>query len=66
MKRNWARYQKWCAMLAGGGMTLGILQGFEGINWANLITQLLTIWLSAIAQVLFGGELSSSTAIIGW
>jgi hypothetical protein len=55
MMSTWTRLQKKLSPLVCGGMTLGILQGFEMVNFADVITSLLVQWLSAIVSILLGG-----------
>lgn len=59
MRAKWVRCQKWCAAVASGGLTLGILQGFALVDFASLFTRLLTAWLSALVTLLFGGEVAA-------
>lgn len=61
MSPYWLRCRKWCVLLAGGGLTLGWLQGFQLIDWASFWTTLLSTWLSTLVSLLFGGNLSSVT-----
>jgi len=49
------RWHKRCVLLSCGGITLGILQGLAMVNWAQLFTQLLTQWLTALVAFLLGG-----------
>ena len=56
MRRKRMRYKQWCVLLASGGVTPGILQGLGLVNWASLFTSILTMWLSALAALLFGGD----------
>ncbi len=62
MRPNWNRYQKWCVALSSGGITLGIIQGLGMVSWAQLFTQFLTTWLSALVALLFGGQLPTTGA----
>ncbi len=45
-----------CVLLAVGGYTPGILQGFGLISWGGLITTFLSTWLAIIVTVLLGGD----------
>ncbi len=56
MRPNWIRYKKWCVILASGGITPGILQGFNTVNWASLLTSFLIQWLAVLVTLLFGGQ----------
>ncbi len=58
MHPTWVRWQKRLLILASGGITLGIIQGFNLINWPVFITQLLVQWLSVIVTLLFGGTVN--------
>ncbi len=49
------RLQKKCLLLSTGGVTLGILQGLELVNFASLIASLLASWLSMLVTLLLGG-----------
>lgn len=60
MRPKWVRCQKWCVVLANGGVTLGILQGFGLINWASLFAEFLATWLSVLVTLLLGGEVRLS------
>jgi hypothetical protein len=51
MHPMWLRWQKRCLVLASGGITLGILQGFGLINWPVFITQLLVQFFSIFARI---------------
>lgn len=43
-------------LLSCGGVTLGILQGFEMVNFASLFTSFLATLLSALVSFLLGGS----------
>ncbi len=58
MHPMWIRWQKRCLVLASGGITLGIIQGFNLINWPVFITQLLIQFLSVFVTLLFGGTVN--------
>ena len=58
MSSKWAAWQKWCVAVSSGGITLGIIQGFEMINWAYFFTEFLTTWLSALVTLLLGGQVN--------
>lgn len=49
------RYQKLCCALSTGGMTLGILQGLELVNYSNVLATFLANFLSLLVSILFGG-----------
>ena len=55
MRPIWMRLQKKCLLLSTGGVTLGILQGLELVNFASLIASLLASWLSMLVTLLLGG-----------
>ncbi len=65
MHPSWVRWQKRLAAMAGGGITLGILQGFSLINWPVFITQLLIQWLSVFVTLLFGGTVNQGGTTTG-
>jgi hypothetical protein len=44
------------AVLGSGGMTLGVLQAFDMISFANAIARFLATFLSLIVTVLLGGD----------
>jgi hypothetical protein len=50
------KYYKPLYLLSTGGVTLGILQGIEGINFANIWTTVLTQIFSALIAIFFGGS----------
>ncbi len=56
MRRSWLRMQRKVALLTTGGVTLGILQGLDMVNFSWVFTQFLTQVLSAIVVILFGGS----------
>lgn len=47
---------RWLVALSTGGVTLGILQSFSLINFAEIFTSFLTQWLSIFVTALFGGD----------
>ena len=53
MRPSWMRYRKLCVALSCGGLTLGVLQAFEMLNFAEIITNFLTVWLSALVTRAF-------------
>ncbi len=59
MQAKRIRVQKWCVVMSTGGLTLGIIQGFSLVNFAQIFTSLLATWLSIIVTALFGGDVSS-------
>lgn len=63
MRPGWLRSQKWCALVYGG-ILLGWLQGFEAVNFADLFTQLLSLWLSILVTVFLGGDLSQYSTLL--
>lgn len=58
MHARWMRVQKWCVALACGGLTPGILQGLGMVSFAQMFTQLLAVWLSALVVFLLGGDVT--------
>ena len=56
MRDSWLRMQRRVALLATGGVTLGILQGLSMVNFSWVFTQFLTELLSAFVVILFGGN----------
>ena len=58
MSAKWLRLKKLSVALSYGGITLGILQGLGGVNFASMFTQLLTMWLTALVTILLGGDVS--------
>ena len=54
--RNW---RSRVARLATGGLLLGLLQGVAGISYNDVLFEFLLRWLSVLAAVLFGGDLSN-------
>ena len=54
MKRLY-RVQRVLYGMACGGITLGILQGFEGIRFGEIIAALLVQFFSAIVALFLGG-----------
>lgn len=50
--------------LASGGVCLGLLQSFGGVNFAEILFQFLTQWVSVLATLLFGGELTNTDLLI--
>jgi len=63
MRSFWNRHRKACLALSQGGITLGILQGFSLVNFASLITSLLTSWVGILASLLFGGDPFGTTGV---
>jgi len=51
--------------LACGGVTLGVLQAFQGVDfnqiWFQFMAQLWSLFMGAIVTVFFGGDPSSLT-----
>lgn len=62
MRPKWLQSPKWRA-LAYGGLLLGWLQGLEAVNFADLFTQILSVWLSVIVTALFGGDVSQYSSL---
>lgn len=56
MRPNWMRLRKWCVALSWGGVTLGFLQAFEMINFAEIVTSFLSVFLSLLVTLLLGGD----------
>lgn len=63
MRSRWNRWQRRLVALSTGGMTLGILGGFEMVNFAQLFTQLLSQWLSLLVALLLGADPSTLVAL---
>ncbi len=61
MRPFWLRYRRTCVALSQGGITLGILQGLSLVNFASLITSLLSSWVGILASLLFGGDPFATT-----
>ncbi|MBK9119851.1 MAG: hypothetical protein IPM18_09670 [Phycisphaerales bacterium] len=53
----WHRKQRWLIAACSSGTTLGILQGFELVDFASLFTSFLASLLSLIVSLLLGGAL---------
>ena len=64
MRMTWVRCKKWCVVTASGGVTLGVLQGFSLVNFANLWTTLLITWLSALITLLLGGTATQTPGLV--
>lgn len=58
MQSRWARYRRWCAVLGSGGISLGIFSAYSLVSFAQIFTQLLSSWLSALVTLLLGGDAS--------
>lgn len=58
MRSHRPRWIRHIVALARGGITPGVLQGFNLVNFASLFASLLATWLSAIVTALFGGDIS--------
>jgi len=56
MRRHGMRYRKLCVALSCGGITLGIFQGLQLVNFAQLFTNFLSLLLSVLVSALFGGN----------
>jgi hypothetical protein len=54
----WKWWVRRVHLLASGAVTLGLLQGIEGVSLNQIWFQFLATWLSAIISILFGGDLS--------
>ena len=54
MKRL-CRLQRILYGIAGGGITLGILQAFQEVRFADIIAAILAQFFSALVALLFGG-----------
>lgn len=59
MQAKWIRYRRWCVGLSQGGVLLGVLQGLGMVNFAQLITDLLSQWLSILVALLLGVDPST-------
>lgn len=55
------RYKSKLSALACGGVSCGFIAGFGDIAWATVVVSILSIWLSALAQLLIQGSVDSST-----
>ncbi len=62
MRTKLLRYKKMYVALCSGGISLGLLQGFELLNFASIFAGWLAQLLSALITLLFGGELPGTTA----
>jgi len=62
MRTNLLRYKKMYVALCSGGISLGLLQGFEMVNFASIFASWLAQFLSALITILFGGEVPGATA----
>jgi hypothetical protein len=49
------RYRNLVRDLSSGAITLGVLQAFGMLNWAEVFTNFLAMLFSVIAALLFGG-----------
>ncbi len=56
MRGSWLRIQRRVALLATGGVTLGILQGLSMVNFSWVFTQFFSELLSALVVILLGGN----------
>ncbi|MEW6250572.1 MAG: hypothetical protein AB1716_07980 [Planctomycetota bacterium] len=65
MRGKWLRVQRRVALLATGGVTLGVLQGLEMVNFAWLFAEFLIRLLSTIVVALLGGSVDSLTGLGG-
>ncbi len=59
MRRSARRTWKLCVALSYGGITLGIFQGLQLVNFAQLFTNFLSLLLSVLVSALFGGNASN-------
>jgi hypothetical protein len=50
------RYWKTFAALSYGAITLGWLQAWELVNFSSIWTNFITMLLSALVTILFGGD----------
>lgn len=46
--------------LASGGISLGLFQSFGGVNFADVLFGFLTQWISVLATLFFGGDLTNT------
>ncbi len=60
MRGEWIRWQRRIAVLATGGVTLGILEGLSMVNFAYLFTNFLSQFLGALVTLLLGGSLQNA------
>ncbi len=56
MHPRWIRYRKLMAAMACGGITLGVVQGFALVNFAQLFTNILSVLFASIVRVLLGAN----------
>lgn len=54
----WLRLQRRLAVLATGGVTLGWLQAAGALEWAEIVTRVLSYAFSYLATILLGGNLN--------
>ncbi len=66
MGGSWLRMQRRVALLATGGVTLGILQGFQMVNFSWVFTQFFSQLLSALVVILFGGNAQQLLQNLGY
>ncbi len=60
MRLSWIRCQKWCVALSLGGITLGIVQGFNLVNFASLFANFLASFFALLVSLLLGGSASNN------
>jgi hypothetical protein len=59
MRGQAKRYWKLCVALSCGGMTLGVFQGLQLVNFAQLFSNFLSMLLAVLVSVLFGANPST-------
>lgn len=51
--------------LAAGGVTLGVLQGVQAIDFNRVWFEFVLTWLAVLVNLLFGGDLSTVSSTGG-
>jgi hypothetical protein len=64
MRPSWQKAYKWCVVMSTGGVTLGILQGLQGVNFAQFWTNWLSQLLSVLVTILFGGDPTNTNPFV--
>jgi hypothetical protein len=62
MVRRYRRLKKLCVALSYGAITLGVLQAYSLVNFSDIAISILTVLLSALVTILFGGQSPFQTA----
>ncbi len=65
MRSEWTRWQRRVAVLATGGVTLGVLGGLSMVNFAYIFTNFLSQLLGTLIAVLLGGTSQTITGLGG-